>query len=204
MSTRAVINAIVDDLTTNVTILRDVYVHAGIVDINVIQKYARRAPSAAVTYFSTTDMENSEEPIVKTEFGIYLIIPDSIGKSSRVTERRELYQLDLMDAVINRVSRNDWGVTCSGIPQGLRARNQYTELVDAMGVNVIEIVWNQQVILSRVATGLEDLLSLFIEYKQTEPIGPDPDDAAAIGATDIIDFTTLGEGFDSGFSSGFN
>lgn len=188
MSTRVVINAIVADLEANIPLLRDVYVHAGPVDVNVIRHYARKAPSAVVTFFSTTDVENSEEPIVKTEFGIYLIVADSVGKSSRVTERRELYQLDLMDAVVNRVIRNTWNVGCTGIPQGLRARNQYTELVDAMGINIIEIVWNQQVVLSRVASNLEDLIEVFVDYKPVEPAGPDPDDPAAIAAEDLITF----------------
>jgi hypothetical protein len=161
--------------------------HGGAFDtVKELDRYAKRSPAAIVAVLRANSSIFGGVPRAHPVLGIFCLTTDKPGL------KRDDGALDLMDNVMDFLLRSPaptWSLAAK-TPQNVIARNLYSEALDARGIALWGVFWEQPVDLAQPVSNDEPSFDLMhIDY-DLAPRANDADLGDVIDAEDDVTVTT--------------
>lgn len=152
--------------------------HGGRFDAEELKRWAKQAPCAVTSTLGVRSMrQEGGQNVVSLQLGVFVIARDTPGA------KRDSLALTLVEAVLAVVTPSQrFADGYSHVPEGIRADNLFTGQLDAQGVALWAVTWQQDY---DVHTFDPNTLDNFLRYRATDQLSSDADVPTAQDAVDL-------------------
>ena len=151
MRTQELLTAIAADLRAQLPALRSCEVHDGRWDEAEVKRWSIPTPALRVAWLGTAGVEMPGDlwTDCNQQLALFVVTRDSVDGGRRKLGRGEAAR-NLGDWLLLYIPRARWGLAGIGEATALRAANLYTGKIDATGISMCMVAWQQE--LRLVAT----------------------------------------------------
>ncbi|KAB7624323.1 hypothetical protein [Alkalilimnicola sp. S0819] len=172
-------DAVVAGISQALTELKSCEAHGGRFDEKELRRYALRAPAVLVAVRRIPALAAENEITPTLTCAAFVVTRDARGRP------RDAAGLALVEALLQVVANNTWGLDWAHRPQRLEADNLYSAALDKQGVALWGVAWQQAVDLAPEVDSAT--LADFITHHQDYDLAP------ADGTADASDTITLAQ-----------
>lgn len=161
MSVIALRTAIVDELKTKLaSAVKTVEGHGGRFDAKELMRVSAKAPAVFVAAMLLSEITRRHSETTATiSWAVFVVAKD---QPNNVT--RDVVALTIAEAIGKIVPDNRWGLDgqCEGTPTSIRAQNMFSAEIDAKGVAMWGLSWQQKMVIAAGddTSTLDDLLAI--------------------------------------------
>ena len=129
--------AIVSGIKAGVPALETCAAHGGRFDLTELKRYAAKAPAALIACLGGKTINTGGSISTALKWACIIVT------KSTPTAGRDAQAMTIAEAITELIEGNRWGLTTTHNPDGIRAENLYSGGLDAKGVAVWGVTWDQ-------------------------------------------------------------
>jgi hypothetical protein len=158
-----------------------VFTHGGQFDLDQVKRYSAKAPAIIVACLRMGSIEIQGGERVADLRWVAMIL-----ERNRDNDRRGVLALAKLELLTHLIAENRWGLDFTTAPAtGFNAANLFSGAVDAKGLAMWAVVWDQKIdLVGTFADSLADFKTLVTDYDL------DTTDGISDDATDIVSLPT--------------
>lgn len=164
-------DAIVDTIQDTVGDRVSVFAHGGSFNLEQINRYSAKAPAVVVATIACRGIEiQGTERVADFRWVAFILARNDTG------DARDEIALAMVELLMHLIGEQRWGVECAQATKKVNAANLFSAGVDAKGLALWAITWDQAIDLrGTFAQSLDDFLILFTKYDLDTTDGIDND-----------------------------